>query len=79
MLILSLLDGVLTASFMAINLGVMGTKAVYRVIYGPPKTDYERFIEWYEDREKEVKDKESILKYEGEGFNVPKMVKRTSL
>ena len=46
MLILSLLDGVLTASFMAINLGVMGTKAVYRVIYGPPKSDYQKFIEF---------------------------------
>ena len=78
MFVLALLDGVLTASFMAINLGVMGTKAVYRLVYGQPKTDLERFIEWYEDREKEVKEKESILKY-GENNSIYKVARRSSL
>ena len=78
MFVLTILDGVLTASFMAINLGVMGTKAVYRLIRGQPKTDLERFIEWYEEREKEVKEKESMLKY-GENSSIYKVVRRTSL
>lgn len=78
MFVLTILDGVLTASFMAINLGVMGTTAIYRLVYGKPKSDLERFIEWYEDREKEVKEKDSILKY-GESNSIFKVDRRASL
>ena len=74
MLILAMLDGVLTASFMAINLGVMGTQAIYRLVYGKPKTDYERFIEWYE--EKEFKEKDISLKHENAMY---KLGKRASI
>lgn len=76
MLILTVFDSILTAAFMSINLGVMGTKAIYRMVYGAPKTDYERFIEWYKDQ---VKEKNDMLKHERDNLNVPKLVKRASI
>lgn len=76
MLILTVFDSILTATFMSINLGVMGTKAIYRIIYGAPKSDYERFIEWYEEQ---VKEKDNMFKHEGENPIIPKLVKRASI
>ena len=69
MFIFALIEGVLTSSFMAINLSIMGTKFIYRMIYGKPKTDLEKFIEWYEENENnkiKVKDKKNKLNNECE-------------
>lgn len=52
----TLIEGVLTITFMGLNLGLMGGKCIYRLIYGWPKSDYEKMIEYFESKEIQIKD-----------------------